>query len=134
MPNIEPAPTANKIGLIGTARIVRACRVRHVQEVIFHSCEADIAKRVIVEVDRRAARADTYAPAEPVKRSSNQVCHSRAASFAGAHRESARPGLDLGGRERRIVKIPAIQFLPAAILGHFDPFLPPGLNGWCPFN
>jgi len=31
------------------------------------------------------------------------------------NRESARPGLDLGGRERRIVKIPAIQFLPVAI-------------------
>jgi len=31
------------------------------------------------------------------------------------NRDSARPGLDLGGRERRIVKIPAIQFLPVAI-------------------
>jgi hypothetical protein len=31
------------------------------------------------------------------------------------NRESARPGLDLGERERRIVKIPAIQFLPVTI-------------------
>jgi hypothetical protein len=98
--------------LIGAARIVRACRARHVQEVIFHSYEADIAKRVIVEVDRRAARAGTYAPAEPVKRSSNQVCHSRAPSFAGAQPRLRAAGLDLGERERRIVKIPAIQFLP----------------------
>jgi hypothetical protein len=101
--------------LIGAARIVRACRARHVQEVIFHSREADVAKRVIVvEVDRPAAREGTYAPAEPVKRSSNQVCHSRAPSFAGAQPQLRAAGLDLGGRERRIVKIPAIQFLPVA--------------------
>ena len=65
-------------------------------EVIFHSCEADIAKRVIVEVDRRAARAGTYAPAEPVKLSSNQVCHSRAPSFAGAQPRVRAAGARLG--------------------------------------
>jgi hypothetical protein len=37
------------------------------------------------------------------------------------NRESARPGLDLGGRERRIVKIPAIQFLPVAIADRHRP-------------
>jgi hypothetical protein len=89
--------------LIGAARIARACRARHVQEVIFHSREADVAKRVIAEADRRAARAGTYAPAEPVKRSSNQVCHSRALRLPARNRDSARPGLDLGRRERRIV-------------------------------
>jgi hypothetical protein len=107
--------------LIGAARTARACRARHVQEVIFHSCEADVAKRVIVEVDRRAARAGTYTLAEPVKRSSNQVCHSRAPSFAARNRDSAWPGLDLGGRDRQIVKIPAIQFLPVAFADRHRP-------------
>jgi len=37
------------------------------------------------------------------------------------NRESAQPGLDLGGRERRIVKIPAIQFLPVAIADRHRP-------------
>jgi hypothetical protein len=37
------------------------------------------------------------------------------------NRDSARPGLDLGGRERRIVKIPAIQFLPVAIADRHRP-------------
>jgi hypothetical protein len=37
------------------------------------------------------------------------------------NRESARPGLDLGGRERRIVKIPAIQFLPVTIADRHRP-------------
>ena len=51
---------------------------------------------IVVEVDRRAARAGTYAPAEPVKRSSNQVCHSRAPSFAGAQPRIRAAGARLG--------------------------------------
>ena len=59
---LRSSPTAcdRAFRLIGAARIVRACRARHVQEVIFHSRDADVAKRVtVVEVDRRAARAGT---------------------------------------------------------------------------
>jgi hypothetical protein len=53
--------------LIGAARIVRACRVRHVQEVIFHSCEADIAKRVAMAMLAPSAAARS-AMARPMPR------------------------------------------------------------------
>ena len=89
--------------LIGAARIVRACRARNVQEVIFHSCEADIAKSVIVEVDRRAARG--YLRARRTSETLFQSGMPFSSPFV-CRRATATPrgrGLDLGGRERRIV-------------------------------
>jgi hypothetical protein len=82
--------------------------------MIFHLREADLAERVIVDVDRRAARAGTLAPPEPVTGSSNRVYHPRAPRLPERNRDSALPGFDLGRRERRIVKIPAIQ-VPARV-------------------
>jgi hypothetical protein len=95
--------------LICAVRIVRASRRRRVQEAIFDSREADVAKRAIVEVDRHVARTGTYAPAEPVKHFSNQVCHSRSLRSPARDRVCVLPGLDLGRRGRRVVKILAIQ-------------------------